>query len=188
MAAPSSSVVRSASVTWKSQLLPTMHDVDTPLPTSAASVGSMSTRPSGLRVEPKATSVAVCRCRSVAARRKNSASRGWPAGSRLDPADAQPVELLGDPQLVLDGQRDALELGPVPQGGVEDVDGRRGGAPSPDMLDPVLVLVDLPAHGPAVLLADGQRHRPGAGMGRSSTEDTDDTSAAVPHTNISSAT
>ena len=47
--------------------------------------------------------------------------------SALDPVDSQPVELLGDAQLVLDAERDALELGTVAQGGVEDVD-RLGGA------------------------------------------------------------
>jgi hypothetical protein len=80
MAAPSSSVVRSASVTWKSQLLPTMQQVDTPLSSNARRVGSMSTRPNGLRVEPKATSVAVSSFSSVRARRKNSASRGLACG------------------------------------------------------------------------------------------------------------
>jgi hypothetical protein len=40
----------------------------------------------------------------------------------LDPAHAQPVELLGDPQLVVDRERDALELGAVAQRRVEDVD------------------------------------------------------------------
>ena len=45
-------------------------------------------------------------------------------GSRPSPLDeghAQMVELLGDPELVVDGQREALLLGAVAQGGVEDV-------------------------------------------------------------------
>ena len=51
--------------------------------------------------------------------------RAGPA--RLDVVDAEPVELLGDPQLVLDGQRDPLELRPVAQRRVIDLDaaGRR---------------------------------------------------------------
>src|SRR5262245_66663272 len=39
------------------------------------------------------------------------------------------------------------------------------GTRSSGMFDPVLVLVDLAAHGPAVLLADGQRHRARGGDG-----------------------
>ena len=80
MATPSSSVVPNASVTWKAELLPTMQQVVTPQPTSAASVGSTSTLPSGRRVEPKATSVAVSSFSSSTARRKNSASRGLACG------------------------------------------------------------------------------------------------------------
>ena len=121
----------------------------------------------------------------------------------LDPVDAEAVELLGDAQLVLDGERDALELGAVAQRGVEDLD-RRGQArrvrrivgrprPAPHRAQPtcshpVLVAVDLAADGLAVLLGDGRRSSGrGTGSARSSTEFTALTSAAVPHTNISSA-
>ncbi len=38
------------------------------------------------------------------------------------------VELLGDAQLVVDGERDALLLRPVPQRRVVDVDGGREAA------------------------------------------------------------
>ena len=41
----------------------------------------------------------------------------------LDVVDAQPVELLGDAQLVVDGEGDALQLAAVAEGGVEDLDG-----------------------------------------------------------------
>ena len=80
MATPSSSVVPSASVTWKSQLLPTMQAVEVPAPTSARSVGSSSTLPAGRRVDPNATRVAVSSCSSVTARRKNSSSLGFACG------------------------------------------------------------------------------------------------------------
>ena len=43
----------------------------------------------------------------------------------LDVVHAQPVELLGDPELVLDGERDALELRAVPQRRVVDLDRAR---------------------------------------------------------------
>jgi hypothetical protein len=43
---------------------------------------------------------------------------------------AEVVELLGDAQLVLDGERDALELAAVAQRGVEDLDGLGGAAPT----------------------------------------------------------
>ena len=39
----------------------------------------------------------------------------------LDEVDAEVVELLSDPQLVVDGRRHALHLEAVPQGGVEDL-------------------------------------------------------------------
>src|SRR5262249_46850201 len=48
--------------------------------------------------------------------------------ARLDEVDAEPVELFGDAQLVVDGQRDALELRAVAQRRVVDLDasGKRG--------------------------------------------------------------
>ena len=80
MATPSSSVVRSASVTWKSHDLPTMQAVDTPDSTSVRRPSSTSTLPLGRRVEPKASSVDVPSCSSVWARSKNSASFGLAPG------------------------------------------------------------------------------------------------------------
>ena len=46
--------------------------------------------------------------------------RARPAG--FDEVDAEPVELLGDAQLVVDGERDALELRAVAQRRVVDLD------------------------------------------------------------------
>ena len=46
-----------------------------------------------------------------------------PRPTAFDEGDPEMVELLGYPQLVVDGEREALLLGPVPQGGVEHVDG-----------------------------------------------------------------
>ena len=43
--------------------------------------------------------------------------------SPFDETDAEMVELLGHPELVVDGEREAFLLGPVAQRGVEDVDG-----------------------------------------------------------------
>src|SRR5581483_8041248 len=45
----------------------------------------------------------------------------------LDVVDAEPVELLRDAQLVVDRERDALELAPVAQRRVVDRDARRDG-------------------------------------------------------------
>ena len=42
--------------------------------------------------------------------------------ARLDVVDAQPVELLGDTELVVDGERDAFELRAVAQRRVVDLD------------------------------------------------------------------
>ncbi len=47
--------------------------------------------------------------------------RAGPAA--LDEGDTEVIELLGDAQLVVDGERQALLLAAVPQNGVEDVDG-----------------------------------------------------------------
>ena len=48
--------------------------------------------------------------------------RVGPGPAALDEGDPEMVELLGDAQLVVDGEREALLLGPVAQRGVEDVD------------------------------------------------------------------
>ncbi len=48
-----------------------------------------------------------------------------PGVPALDPLHAEVVELLGHPQLVVHGERDALELAAVAQRGVEDLDRRR---------------------------------------------------------------
>ncbi len=55
----------------------------------------------------------------------------------LDPAHTEPVELLGNAQLVLDRQRDAFELRAVAQRRVEDVD-RLGSAGRPAYIGFVL--------------------------------------------------
>ena len=47
--------------------------------------------------------------------------RVGPRPSALDEGHPEVVELLGHPELVVHGQRQALLLGPVPQGGVEHV-------------------------------------------------------------------
>ena len=105
----------------------------------------------------------------------------------LDPRDAEPVELLGHLELVLDGEADPLELRPVAQGGVEDLDeaGEVGHVHSSTQ---VLYLSTLPRttspYASPISLVIG----PGHGISRSSTELTALTSAAVPTTNISSAT
>jgi hypothetical protein len=46
-----------------------------------------------------------------------------PGPSTLDEADAEVVEVPGDRELVLDGEREALLLGAVAQGGVVDLEG-----------------------------------------------------------------
>ena len=79
----------------------------------------------------------------------------------LDPGDAEPVELLGHLELVLDGEADPLELRAVAQRRVEDLYVARERR-SCAQLHPVLVLVDLAAHDLAVRLADLLGHRAGA--------------------------
>src|SRR5207244_3709111 len=105
--------------------------------------------------------------------------------TRLDVVHPEPVELLGDAQLVLDGQRDPLELRPVPQGRVIDLDALRH---AHTRSHHSLYLSTWPRtarpYSPAITSVMG----PGHAIGRSSTELTALTSAAVPHTNISSAT
>src|SRR5690606_31201782 len=108
----------------------------------------------------------------------------------LDPADAEVVELLGDAELVVDRQGDALELGAVPQGRVEDVDARgqlqlgRAHASSTHSLYFGISPRTSLEYSSAMVAVIG----PGQGISRSSTLLTAETSAAVPHTYSSSAT
>ncbi len=48
-----------------------------------------------------------------------------PGPAALDPGHTQSVELRGDPQLVVHGERDPLELGSIAEGRVVDLDPRR---------------------------------------------------------------
>ena len=80
MAAPSSSVVCSASSTWYSELFATMHTAAVFASIRLRRVGSSSTLPRGRRVDPNATSVEVSSRNSVAARAKNSMSFGLAPG------------------------------------------------------------------------------------------------------------
>ncbi len=66
--------------------------------------------------------------------------------SAFDERHPEMVELLGYPELVVDGQRQAFLLGPVPQGGVEDVDrigqgGKVEVVAGPDHLVVIVVMV-----------------------------------------------
>jgi len=58
------------------------------------------------------------RLSSVRARRKNSSSFGLAPGQ----PPSQVVELFGDAELVVDGQRDTFDLGTVAERRVEDLD------------------------------------------------------------------
>ena len=214
MATASSSEVRNASTTCISDDLATMQTAAVWASTSWRSVSSSSALTPARRVEPKATSVADVRCSSSGPGRRTLVLGIGPGPAALDEGHPEVVELLGDPQLVVDGERQPLLLGAVPQRGVEDVDrrgqhrevevvpapglGRRGcgpactaawacwpgvgvagagwavpaswlvtvaGLPDPagrrssvgpslDMVQPVLVLVDLAAHGGEVGLLE----------------------------------
>ena len=152
-------------------------------------VVDLALRPGGSSRTPRASSVSSC-----------SSVRGPPeellvlrvgAGpAALDVVHAEVVELLGDAQLVVDGERDALDLAAVAQRRVEDLD-RPGTAPSRRVRRHVrpTPCTGRPGRGrpcrtpPAIAFVIG----PGHGIARSSTEFTGVTSAAVPHTNISSA-
>ena len=131
MSTASVRVVRSVSVTCHSADLATRHTTSVLAASMSASTGSVSARPPALRVEPNATRVAVFEL---------EVAGGGPAeelvvlgvGSRPSPFDvlhAEMVELLGDPELVVDGERQAFLLAAVAQGGVVDVDrvGQLGG-------------------------------------------------------------
>ena len=86
-------------------------------------MSSESTLPLTRRVEPNATSVRVLELqlgRRPAEELVVLRVGAGPAG--LDEVDAEPVELLGDAQLVVDGERDALELAAVAQRRVVDLD------------------------------------------------------------------
>ena len=86
-------------------------------------ISSSSARTPARRVEPKATSVAVGSVQLGRGPGEELLVLGvGPGPAALDEGDAEVVELLGHPQLVVDGERQALLLGAVAQGGVEDVD------------------------------------------------------------------
>ena len=130
------------------------------------------------RVDPKATRVEVDEVQLGRGPGEELVVLGvGPGPSALDVGDAQVVELLGHPQLVVDGERQPLLLAAVAQRRVEDVDGLGelgqrvvvgpGAVPvaavarlpaawrwSVDMVEPVLVAVDLAAHGGEVGLLD----------------------------------
>ena len=80
MATASSSDVRSASATWRSQDLATMQATGAPASMRLANTSSFSGLTPARRVEPKATSVAVPSCSSFLARAKNSMSFGLAPG------------------------------------------------------------------------------------------------------------
>jgi hypothetical protein len=89
-----------------------------------------------------------------------------PGPATLNEGDPEVVELLGDPELVVDREREALLLAAVPQNGVEDVDGlgqvRDGeivrvgrvavcvGVPCPAVAIGVAVGAGVSRHGPAI--------------------------------------
>ena len=82
----------------------------------------------------------------------------------LDEVDAEPVELLGDPQLVLDGERQPLELTPVAQRRVVDLDRlrqlRHHDPPPVEPPDPRRpAAADAAAGGPTRLPAQRERRR-----------------------------
>ena len=113
-----------------------------------AGSASSSTLPFGRRVEPKATSVDVSSCSSVRGPLEELVVLGVGAGpAALDAVHAEVVELLGDAQLVVDGERDALELACRRAASCRRSRRRSGpGSCVPqDMFDPVLVAVDLAA-------------------------------------------
>ncbi len=80
MATPSSSDVRSASVTCSSEDLATMQTAGVSALTRKRRVSSWSARTPARRVDPKATSRAVVRLSSEGARAKNSSSLGLAPG------------------------------------------------------------------------------------------------------------
>jgi hypothetical protein len=81
-------------------------------------VGSSSTFPFGRRDEGRARQVQL----GLGPPEELDVLRVRARPAPLDVGDAQPVELLGDSQLVLDGRRHALHLKAVAQCGVEDLD------------------------------------------------------------------
>ncbi len=79
MATPSSGVVRSASVTWRSQDFPTMQTTSVPVSSSSRSTEESSARSPARRVIPNDVSWAFASV-SLAASLKNSVSRGFAPG------------------------------------------------------------------------------------------------------------
>ena len=100
-----------------------MQTVPTFASTRCRKVSSLSTLPLTRRVDPNATSVLVRQLQLVGRAPEQFVVLRVGAGpTGLDVVDPEVVELLGDAQLVLDGERDALELRPIPQRRVVDLD------------------------------------------------------------------
>ena len=118
----SSRVVRSTSVTWSDQVLPTTVQTGAPESSSAWTLASSSGLPPTRQVEPKAAMRRVLQ-RHVAGPGEELDVLGVGAGpAALDEGHAELVEPAGDPQLVLDREADPLPLGAVAEGGVVDLD------------------------------------------------------------------
>ena len=178
MSTASASVVRRVSVTWHVRRLGDQAH-RRGLRRRAGWRGQDRSRPGRRPCGSSRTPPAwrVCRCSSpAAARRKNSSSFGLAPGQPPSMyCHAEVVELLGDPQLVLDGERQALLLAAVAQGGVVDVDrGRAMGGPRSEpgacarapgrqltCSTQSLYRSTWPAHGRLVDLLDPPGDRPG---------------------------
>ena len=101
-----------------------MQAIGAPASTRLARTASVSGFTPARRVEPKATSVAVLSCQLLLGPGEELDVLGVGAGpAALNEGDAEVVELLGHPQLVVDREGEALLLAAVPENGVEDVDG-----------------------------------------------------------------
>ena len=110
----------SATSTWKSQVLPTMQTVRALVCRMAFRPGSLAALRPARRVMPKATNFAFWNVGRIGEEAVVGRVGARPAA--LDVVDAQEVELARNRRLVGDGEIDALGLGAVSQGGVEEIE------------------------------------------------------------------
>jgi hypothetical protein len=136
----SSSVMPSASVTWKSWVLPTRQTAA--VPRSGRPRAPRHCRPSG----PRAWS---CRRRSWwrgswGPRRKTRCRWGSPGPAAFDIVDPEGVERLGDADLLGRGELHALGLLPVAEGGVVEGEAGAGHGCTPTGIKPKAPVERLP--------------------------------------------
>ena len=129
MARFSSSVVPSAAVTWKSQDLPKMVDDRRAGLDEGLQIRILLGADAGAAGRPEGADLRRLEHGALDALEEAQVLRVRAGPAALDVVDAHGVEPMGDPDLVLHREGDALALAAVAEGGVVELDEPCHGAP-----------------------------------------------------------